>query len=54
MCCQLHVRELQIHDSCNAEKQKLVKRQLTLFDERASSDTDNLSKSWRRRLLWIL
>ena len=26
-------------------KQKLVKGQLTLFDERASSDTDNLGKS---------
>ena len=26
-------------------KQKLAKSQLTLFGERASSDTDNLSKS---------
>ena len=41
-CGQLHVRELQ-------GKQNKV----TLFGERASSDTDNLSKSWRR-LLWIL
>ena len=30
-CGQLHMRELQIHDSCNAEKQNY-------FDEQASAD----------------
>ena len=40
-CGQLHVRELQV---AKQSETKLVKGQLTLFGERASSDTDNLSK----------
>ena len=45
-CGQLHVRELQVAMQRSKAKQKLVKgQQLTLFGERASSDTDNLSKS---------
>ena len=45
-CGKLHVREFVWVASCNTEKQsELVKGQLTLFGERASSDTDNLSKS---------
>ena len=44
-CGQLHVRELQVAMQRSKAKQKLVKgQQLTLFGERASSDTDNLSK----------
>ena len=41
-CGQLHVRELQVAMQRSKAKQKLVKDQLTLFGERASSDTDNL------------
>ena len=44
-CGQLHVCELQVAMQRSKAKQKLVKGQLTLFDERASSDTDNLGKS---------
>ena len=45
-CGKLHVRELQVAMQRSKTKQKLVKgQQLTLFGERASSDTDNLSKS---------
>ena len=44
-CGQLHVRELQVAMQRSKAKQKLVKGQLTLFGERASSDTDNLGKS---------
>ena len=38
-CGQLHVRELQVAMQRRKAKQKLVKSQLTLFGERASSDT---------------
>ena len=45
-CGQLHVHELQVAMQRSKAKQKLVKgQQLTLFGERASPDTDNLSKS---------
>ena len=46
-CGQLRVRELQtrLQMQCREAKQKLVKGQLTLFGEQASSDTENLGKS---------
>ena len=44
-CGQLHVRELQVAMQRSKAKQKLVKGQLTLFGEQASSDTDNLGIS---------
>ena len=44
-CGQLHVHELQVAIQRSKVKQTLVKGQLTLFGEQASSDIDNLGKS---------
>ena len=41
----VNVCELQIAMQRSKAKQKLVKGQLTLFGEQASSDTDNISKN---------
>ena len=43
-CGQIHVHELQVAIQRSKAKQTLVKDQLTLFGEQASSDIDNLGK----------
>ena len=46
--CKLRIinkSKLQVAMQRSKAKQKLVKGQLTLFDERASAETDNLGKS---------